>query len=365
MSKDCLHNIIGLSTSDCPCIGERDDMYSNESLSGKYVDDFQYGIGLKISQSIQDCNEAGNAWKMMSLAREAAVDEFITHMQVALSDGYKNRFNNYNSYFGEFGKSGNANRTGLKQYAGVVFQARKRYDNLKININSIHLGINSMDDYDINIIRCTDGATVHTQTITVGSMMTGNANVDISLPLFEVSGNAIKYAFVYDTKGNKPKDYKYHCGCGSVPKPIWMDDRTLGAKGFSVSNISDVCSVSSSSLYTNGLIINFTLTCDLLDYLCDQDEAFWCDNKFGRVIASILVLMSNKIIAKKVVYGDRPDFYTLLSKEQLYGRISHYDKLINELMQWLVADGLPEDIKCCLLCDRRRSLGFKKQEILI
>jgi len=353
-----------MSLSECPCLPEISG-YSNDSLSGQYIDNIEHGINLKLNSS-SDCGE-GSIWDVMSSARDEAIEDFATYFNIALSKYQVPRYIGYQGFFGEKSKKGNANRNGLRAINGFCIFPKKHYQGATLCINRIAIGINGMDDYDIQILRL-DGevpTVVETVTVTVDSTFEGSVSTNISLPISDEYGRPICYALAYDTKGNKPKDYKYHCGCSSVPKPNWMKDKIVNAKGFSVANFANVNRSSCTSDYTNGLIADFSIKCDPFDWLCDQDDDFWKCNNFGRVLAKVLVLMTNSKLAHRIVNMEQPDFYSLLSKEHLYGKIKKYNRLVEELIDYLVTDGLPEQMKCCLVCNPKRSLGFKKQAIIV
>ena len=99
--------------------------------------------------------------------------------------------------------------------------------------------------------------------------------------------------------------------------------------------------------------------------MCDVEDSFWCDNKFGRLMAMILMLMTNAKLGSKIVKSQDVNFFTLLSREQLYGKIQSNSKIAKELIDNLASSELPIQMERCLRCNPKTIGGFRKQEIII
>lgn len=274
MISECLESVIGLSKSECDCL-EVNDIESTgidpvASLSGLYMDNLQHGIPLQLKP---DCGK-GSIWELLDEARSEESKDFVTRLQMKLYQFRKAKYSSMFSFFGEKTKKGNSSRTGLKQFAGLTLSPLCDYKYMQLCVNSISLGINTAGTYAVEVIRIGDMESEGFYNVEVGSDGFGTLKQEMILPLSDKYGNPICYSFVYDRMGALPKDYKFHCGCTSVSQPEWMDKKTLSVGGFSVNDPSDIEIGKTGSKYSNGLIIDFTISCPAMNWICEVKPSF-------------------------------------------------------------------------------------------
>lgn len=221
--------------------------------------------------------------------------------------------------------------------------------------------------FDLFVINLSTGKEVTSVTITTDSNGTGKAVLEspLVLPLSDTYGSPISYAFAYDRGSHFPKDYKYHCGCSSVPKPKWMASDLLKIKGFNEDAIEIISINRPQTNYTGGLIIDFSIVCPVLDWTCGVNDSYWKNTALGRIIAKTLVLKSNVKLIQYLLNTDKVSYYTLLSREAMYGKRAKYTDLSDQLIKVIANDYFPKEIDHCFACNPRRNSGFGKSEIIV
>ena len=365
---ECLKNIVGLSLSECECLPENGDIDVETSLSGIYLDNLEYSIPLQLPQRAAECGDV-NIWELMDQARCEAIKDVITHFQISIPSSKKPVFSSYAGEIGYKSKKGNSRLTGLREFTGIYISPKAKFKGVTLCLSEIELCINRADDYfvhifevdgeDLNLI-CTEMVTV-TQS---GNSISGKITTDKTLPLYDNKGRRKCYYIGYDRKGADPKNFKFHCGCASVPLPNWMQDRHLEIGGFDTDNIDTLSSKRCDSKYSNGLVICFNLQCDLFGWLCDVKPDFWKYDPFGSVFAQAVMLKANAKLAQKILNSESPSFYTLLGREGLYGKRNHFRKLSDDLMTLMATKYFPSQMDHCFICDPSKSGGFSKSSII-
>lgn len=361
MIADCLKPVIGLSTSQCDCLDDVGAIDPATSLSGLYMDNLEHGIPLEVKP---DCG-VGSIWEALDQARSEQAEDFVTRLQMKLYEYRKPKTTPMFSAFGEKSKKGNSSRTGLKAFAGIVVKPLCQFEGMQLCLSKVHLGINAAGTYAIEVIKLDgdDSETVDFINVTVASNGYGSVDSNLSLPLSDKTGNSICYAFVYDRMSGLPRDYKFHCGCTSVPEPDWMEQKTMEVGGFSVSDPTEIDLDKCSGRYSNGLIIDFEVSCPSMEWICNVKESFWKTDIFGRVAAKTMVIGANAKFIQSILDSSNPSFYTLMGREALYGKRSHFNKLYDDLLTLLSTKLYPENLDNCIQCLDNAS-GFSKGEII-
>lgn len=367
IDTSCIESIIGLSTSDCPCLDVAGSVDPKESLSGQYIDNLEHGISLQALASLDDCG-TGSIWDLMVQARKEGADDLITQFMIAANKYNTPKLNNYQGFFGERNKKkGNSRITNLKRITGFSFCPTGKAKGLNANISSIGLGISLPGTYDVYIMCCETHNILHELEVTVTGKYGEVTEFEnpISLPLSDKKGIPKSYIFAYDRGQASPMNYKFHCGCNDQAPQNWEKDGYITANGFNEDDFIDINCYSCSSKFSNGLVVCFDLSCDMFGWMCDVKESFWCDTEFGRIFSKVLVMMSNVKLASAIVKSENINFYTLLSHDDLCNTRNKLAKLSSELIDLLATEYLPEQMSNCLTCNPNSSLGFQKQEILV
>lgn len=344
--QDCFNNIIGYTENNCPCFDEKPEGW-NESLSGYYIDDPEYGIPLASISSSKDCGE-GSVWDMMEQAKQVAIRNFITDFTVALNatnlksfQGYSGAIANTKDKFGYVLKS-------LKDYAGVRFVPLK-WKGVQLTIREICVYFENSQPVEVFLYSSKDTTNpINSWIITpVGGRKTcfDLPSPEI-LPLGDSSGQPIIYYFTYEVGTNRPYNAKFDCGCGVTSKPVVY--RYLAGYGFTFDDMSELYGVSQKSEYINGIQPVGEIACDSTSWLCREWD-YWTD-PFARVMANTIQFYAINILAGSILNSNRINFTTLNKREHLLGRISSLRKKIGENMTYLIAN-IPTDASDCLQCD--------------
>lgn len=355
MKLDCLHNVIGLSQSDCPCLPEIGDIDPAVSYSGQYMDNLEHGVSLASLDASKDCGH-GNVWALMNAARAEAIEDFHTQLLMAISVNNRFKYDNYSGTIGEISRKGNARRSGTRTINGTYIEGLRKGYMMNLCITSILLGIDQAGDYDVTVSDVISGDVIDTVSVTVGNNRTGSTSTNINLPLSDGYGNANCYALSFDRNGGQILNYKYHCGCSGVPLHNWQQDKVFKAKGFSVNDIADI-DTNCNGDYSGGIVAKFKLKCPVLDWMCEEDQDFWCDSLFGKIAAKAMVLMANAKLIASILDSGKIGFYTLLGVEALAYRRDKYISLASELITMLSTELLPQKAKDCLSCQSSNNMS--------
>lgn len=360
MFQECLNSIIGLSQSDCDCLpSSGDSIDPKESLSGYYMDNLEHGIPLEIKP---DCGN-GSIWDLMNRARCEEINDFITRLGMELHRFKEIKGEHFFSYMGYASKNGNSSRIGLKEFTGFVFRANEGYESLQMTVNSVHLGINVSGSYAIEVIDIDNFISLGFYNVDVDGTGKGKLSQKLRLDLGDEYGRPICYAFVYDRNSGLPKNYTWHCGCPGIPKPEWYQHQMFSIGGFSVDDPSEINFDNSNESYSNGLIVDFEIGCPVAAWMCSVGEEYWKSTSFGRLVAKTMTIGANAKLVQSILDSSNPNYYTLLRREALYGKRSHFNKLHDELITYLASEMYPENLDKCVGC--KSALGFSKSQIIV
>ena len=359
-----LIDVIGLSQTTCDCFPA---LPTDKVLSGQYMDNLEHGISLKSLNLNSDCSE-GSIWDLMNKARTEAIDDFETQLLLEISNEKIPLFDNYRSFIGEKDNNGNGNIvTHLKNYAGLTVKPMRLFRGLQMLISSISLDLNAAGTFDLLIINLTTRETIKTLEITTDANGLGNATIatPFLLPYSDEYGNPISYAFAYERGAFLPKDYKYHCGCSSVPQPKWMKSAQLTVGGFNEDTLEIISTDRPKTSYSSGLLIDFSIVCPALDWTCNVTDSYWKNTALGKILAKTLVLMTNVKLIQYLLNTNNVSAYTLLSREAMYGKRTQYRNLSSQLIKVIANDYFPTEIEHCFACNPKRNNGFGKSEIIV
>lgn len=351
MALECIKNIIGLSQSDCACLGvESKPVDWNTSLSGLFIDDIEMGVPLIMPTSSLDCGET-SIWTLLEKARDEALNEFLTNYLIMLP---KYQARKQNDYKFEFGSLKKVNKVlGLtKQYAGVYIKSIKQHRGSVLRVNNICLYVDSASAIDVEIYQVNDDylELMHTETVNTTSnrntcqavSYSGNAYID--LPLVNNYGESIEYFIMYDRTGIQPWNVQYHCGCSST-KPQWMQEVYAGA--IEVDDITTSRDASLNRSYTYGLKLDTELRCDPTSFMCN-DLDFGSDG-WSRAMAKTIQLFAQRKLVQYLIDSPRLNRFTILNTDSLFKKRSDINGEIEYRMEYLSAR-YPYTKSDCFIC---------------
>lgn len=344
MDLSCLTNVVGISTRDCACLDTLDAAYK-ESLSGYFLDDIEHGIPLIYPNKAQDCGDT-SIWTVLAQARSQGINDFFTDLLATI---YRENKEKYAAYSGEVGEKKNNTPlvTTLKDKIGLKISPKEIRGGL-LRIHKIKLLLDTAITSNF-IIYNTDFGVVDTIPFTnvAGTEYVHDfADTPKELPFFDANDFYQEYYILFDRGTAKPYNIKFHCGCGqgAANKPYYTYGDFHGVR----MDTLDLDDETLNKSYTYGLILEISLTCDAMNWICFRDQEYITE-KFARVMAKTIQLYAIKKMIAFVANSTRINRYTLLDQKGLYVKMGQLQKEINGRLPWL-AENLPDHAQDCLTC---------------
>lgn len=339
---ECFDKIIGLTQADCPCIANKPEGW-NESLSGYFVDDMEYGIPLPSIGNAADCGQ-GSIWDLMSRARTEAIRDFIADISIMITQANHKPFGSYQGPLANYKESHNSTLKNLKQWAGARYTPKK-FKGVSMRLTEVCGFFAASGPVEVFLYSSVDLDTP-IDSFTIQAVANRKACYvlpdPIDLPLSS-NGSRVIYYFVYDSTAIKPRNLEWNCGCGHTPLLYSYFD----GGGFDLGDLGGLSSISGVTNYTNGLYPVVNVGCDTSGWLC-RDWDYLTD-PFGRVMANTIMYYSIMKLAGFILNSNRINFYTLLKREELFGKRASMRKKIEFNMNYLI-DNIPAGASDCIDC---------------
>jgi len=349
MSLDCLNGLVGLSDRDCPCFTDDRPSDYNQSETGYYLTDPEYGFPLKEAVFAgSDCSD-DSVWDMLLKARNKAIRDFQTDLQAAL---YTERASRYSVFSGLIGKDTSSTTRNLNgTYQGLLITSKVVKGGV-LKISRIGLDIDTTTTVTVKIYSSKD-----TSSPIFSLPVTGNANqltytnipIPVELPLYDEEVSELRYYIVYESPTFKPRNNKLTC-CGR--KPGWM--QYLYAAGY---NSNDLLGETGDTA-TNGIILQAHLFCDQLQWICDMDEVEGYNVK--SVIGRAIQMKGAVKIISQILRSGNLNLYTMSNREAMYADKKRLQRDYENQVIWL-AENIPAGVSDCFMCDK----NIKRKSILI
>lgn len=349
-----LANIIGLTQSTCECLNlssEASFDTLNVSESGLYLTDHDGGFPMmeKVLASI-DCNSPDNALDIMVQARADAIRQFPSDLSLTLAQ----RRTQATFFRGTIARPliksvfrlpAGATSVGLD----MALPVRR---GMSLVITKLRTGFPVFGDFTLNVwsndpsfsaapINVTGGADGELNVITL--------DTPLVLPQHSVvmaSEGRILYRLYY-TPPSEPYGFELHC-CGQDANYKGQ----FAVHGFAVSDNS-VTTVNDKMIGTYstspGLVLEGYQTCGVMDWLCETTELGGYDLR--GIIARTIRYKAAINLIHRVLDSGNINAYTLLGREQMYGRRNHYAKEYANNVEW-IAQNVPEGASDCLGCKK-------------
>lgn len=352
---NCFEQIIGLTQANCPCLTGKPDGY-NVSKSGYFVDDLEYGIPLPSIGSSADCGE-GSIWDLMSRARQEAIRDFVADLSIMITQSNQKPTGSYFGPLANYKESHNSTLTKVKKWAGAKYTPIK-YKGSSMRLTELCGFFSSPGPVQVQIFSSLD-LDNPINTYVIQAVKNRKSCFALPTPLdlpLSNNGQKVEYYFVYDSTNNKPRNLKWDCGCGSKPQLYSY----MKGGGFSIDDLSELAFVNGVNEYTNGLYPVVQIGCDTTGWLCRDWD--YMTEPFARVMANTVMYYSIMKLAGFILNSSRINFYTLLKREELFGKRASMRKKIEFNMNYLI-DNIPPGASDCIDC--RGTYNIIKREILV
>ena len=319
----CFEHIIGLTRSQCECLGcSSDDEISDSDL---YLDELE-PLSSTLIQALESC-EKGDLCDIMRNARAEAVKKTKTDI---LKKILENNQPARAKFKGSIGNLATTDTLLLSQtYSGVrmlmadVRSGYMRITNIRPMFAEDHTGFSLMIYNNI-------GDLVDTVLLNaIADTLTANT-VDIELPLHYDFLNNTKYFFIYASAGMNP--YNLGVGCGwNEQNPCfhkhfkgWESWAMLSGYTTDTLNFIDHNIYTGNICNTNGLIFDVEFYCKSEEVIC-KDEFDYVGNPLAMSVA-FAVLYQTAIYTVDTVFGDT-------EMNQL--RMANGETLMNYRAKWV------------------------------
>lgn len=352
MALDCLDTLVGLADRDCPCVSGSRPSGWNDSTTGRYLDDWEYGFPINASMYANTGCGEDSVWDALADARTKGIRDVKQDLQQALRATREDRIHNWNGLVGkaESGSNYSSTRTNVGLQLRPVYRLRDAY----FNVTAIHLGytaaetvsvtISSNDstftDVSEDIVVASDGWTRHT--------LSGSG---VALPLYSISVSDLRYNVSYQPGAGVPKVNKIWC----CARPPWLDH--MDVFGFEADTLSDT--IDAKSNYGYGIALEGYLSCNRLDWICNLQEMNGLD--FRDLIGRCIQVKAAIKLYTRLIEGDKVNRFTAMDVEQAAHKRASLAELYHNDINW-IAQNLPVNLSACWGCDKHAP---KVTEILI
>lgn len=346
----CLEDVVGLSQNDCECYETDRPADYNQSKSGYYLDQLP-GLDLKLIGSDVECGD-GNIWEKMESALQQAKVEFRTDVLASITEYASPRRKPFNGRIGETKKKTTIVAT--TNWMGLVIQT----GNIKggeFTLKGITTLMDSAATFDVYVYNNIedDPLIMIPDVQSAANQLYDNPldpSEDLIFPLYSTECDDLEYYIVYMPAGFNPKDNKISCGCSRRPD----FEQWFHLQGTAGNDIADREGWGRND-FANGLLLDLCITCNTADLICGGDnvDRDWQNDPVSRVIAATIRYKAGVILVEDILNSGNINRYTMMNRDYLKGRRSHYNKEYGNRIMWL-GENMSINGNDCLGCDDDR-----------
>jgi len=347
---DCLDGLVGLTDIDCPCItADRPPNY-NESSSGYFLTDMEYGFPLEAAVfTVDDCFNGKNVWELMQKALDDAIRDFKVDLRSTLYNKFDSKYQVFSGVIGKKKQNGTEGSDAVE--VNLKITPRDIRSGCWI-LKKICLGVSCDATIEVNIFSSENPDTA-IETFTVNTQ--ANEFVEhvftqpLELPLHSDNCDDLQYIFKYElTPDCKPLNNKLIC-CSD--KHEWKT--YVAAKGCYLTQNGKE---KTSSKWAYGLSLEGYFSCDNMAWICELGEV----NDFHvlDVIARHIQFRAISKLMAAVLSSGKINFFTLLSDKVVMDKKNSLKKHYDNHIAWIV-ENLPDNGMDCFKC-KKNKVGKKK-----
>ncbi len=343
MALDCLAGLVGLANRECPCLSGGRPSGWNDSESGYYLDDREYGFPVQSSLYANlDCGEA-TIWDTLAEARSQGIRDVKSDLQQALETVRESRVINWRGLVGK--AEGTGSNVATSAYAGIQLRPRLRMMDAVFVLQAVYININATKSVAVTVSSNDSTFTPASESasVTANAWSRHEFSSPISLPLYSIGKTDLRYNIAFQPDGATVKQNRLFC-CGKQP---WMQH--LDAGGFDLASLPD----NEEVLYTNttlpGLALEGYFSCNKLDWICSLEEMNGLAMR--DLIARLIQWKSAIHLITGILRSGNVSRATLLDQEGLYRQRSFLAKKYENAVLW-IAQNMPGGVTSCWGCEK-------------
>lgn len=361
--EKCLFGYVGLADKfKCECLNAEEKLQATfnggdifGSSTGYYISDLVEAN--EAVYAIKDCHE-DSIWNYMQDAKTSATKDMITDLRMSIMQEYDNRYENW---VGTIGEKKEHNIIKTDEWSSILI-CPDEINGAGVWITDFCFGLadgSGRTDITVQIYRTDD----MTSPIFSGSYFEAAGGTwsktclenPIYLP-FDQSSDCDNYSYIimWDSIGANVFRNRVDCGCSGKVKY----KKYFNAFG---STFNAGCDVKTNG-YTFGLSVGLRFVCDPLEYVCKLDEIG--DYGMKDVLGKTLQYKSASNLVTKILDSDNISYYTLLNRENLYGKRNHFEKKYREYIDYIIESLEHKRYTQCLKCKQKNRTLFKKSILI-
>lgn len=354
----CLENIIGIkSVTGLPNPPQNYNLSDSglfilENSHNKIVKD-----GCETIQLLEWCDQAKND----------AIKETVMMLNKCFKEKHKSRLENWTGLIGRQTVSNrfrkDINDLALRNtYAGLLLSSNGSIDS-KARVKRIGLWVNQAGTFTIQIYK-NDSRLLDSQGVPV----TFDINAAIDVPtyldiedlelVFADDFGEYDYSFVYDRGTAQPKNNDlYRCDCSRQGRVDRHKIRSyLEPRGILGDDLNNLDDFNRSYEKSYGILLDVELRCDRQNLICRNYEM----NEDWRELLGYVVLYKATANLIQIIIDSRQiNSFTLLNKEQLYGKRSKFVKMWEDRIYMHLCSMVDLTLNGCMECQSDIMVGKK------
>lgn len=341
---ECLENIIGVTKEFCQCLHGQvspEEFEKNaKSNSGLYLDNVEGGLMLRNVAQITACK---TFYQIQVDAIANAKNFFSADILKELNLKYQVKKTNF---LGEIGKASFV--SSLSTTKRLQFLKLTPKNDAILQLDRLRVFLNKDITTKVWILRIAEGESDATMIYENEEVSTQNQIITISftealkLPL-NLEGKEQSYYFVFEKldAALQPRDIKTSCGCsGGDPYGEF-----LKATGGEVDMFSQLAAANYDP-YTHGFSIDVKIKCETGAVICKEYDE---NDAIAYLTAYAIMYKAAELVIESVMASNEVNRITLLNREHLWGKRSHFKKEYTEKIKYL-SENIDVSSSDCFIC---------------
>jgi hypothetical protein len=361
--QDCLLTVVGLSDTQCPCADTGKPEGYGISQSGYFLTDQDEGVPVSFLGAAADCG-TGGLWDMLARARQEGIRRTIADVSTLFGTYYNEKIPEFN---GKIGKT-DANSAVSGARGRAVVQLKSKMVPATLKLKGFSLYSNLSGDIVVNLVEASDITTVIatvTVTTVAGKWTPAVFATPPKLDLYdENEQEGSKYYLTWlIPSGDYPRANTAMCSTCPGAQHMLINGHVnyVETTGWSVNALSEMNNGTALSHGSRlmGISLDVSAACSFGNFFCGMSYDTYNGKGFQWMLAN--AIKHAGVISLCQAFLDSPNYnqFTLLSREQIYGKRSHSTAQFSALTKWIVQNMPPNATRCFECRDDRIKVRTK------